>query len=115
MTLAVDLQHRMGPFALDVAFQAPPGVTVLFGPSGSGKSSILNAVAGLLRPQSGRIVVNGAVMTDTRQGLFVPPARRRLGMVFQDGRLFPHLSVRHNLRYGRGSRRGPHAAQMRPR
>lgn len=99
--LRVALQHRFAGFALDVAFDAPPGLTVLFGPSGSGKSSVLNGVAGLLRPDRGRVQVGDAVLTDTRRGVFVPVHRRRLGVVFQDGRLFPHLSVRQNLRYGR--------------
>ncbi|MFB2593501.1 molybdenum ABC transporter ATP-binding protein [Paracoccus sp. p4-l81] len=101
MTVSVRLRHDFGGFSIDLAFDAPPGVTVLFGPSGSGKSTVLNAVAGLLRPQSARISVAGRVLTDTARGIFVPPHRRRLGLIFQDGRLFPHLSVRQNLRYGR--------------
>ena len=101
MTLSVRLRHDFAGFALDVAFEAPPGATVLFGPSGSGKSTVLNAVAGLLRPDHGRIVVAGEVLSDTARGVFLPPHRRRLGVIFQDGRLFPHLSVRQNLRYGR--------------
>lgn len=101
MTLLVQVQHRFPGFALEAAFETGPGVTALFGRSGSGKSTLVNAVAGLLRPQVGRIVVDGAVMLDTAQGLFLPPHRRRVGYVFQDARLFPHLSVRQNLIYGR--------------
>ncbi len=101
MTLEVAIKHRLGDFDLDVDFVAPAGVTVLFGASGAGKSSIVAAVAGLLRPQSARIVVDGRVLVDTEQGLSVPPHRRGLGLVFQDARLFPHLTVRQNLLYGR--------------
>ena len=101
MTLSVSLAHDFGRFSTDLAFDAPPGVTALFGHSGSGKSTVLNAVAGLLRPQRGRIVADGTVLTDTGARVFLPPHRRRLGVIFQDGRLFPHLSVRQNLRYGR--------------
>lgn len=101
MSLSVSLRHRFAGFALDVGFQAPPGVTVLFGPSGSGKSTVLNAVAGLLRPDAARVEVGGTVLADSAHGLHLPPHRRRLGVIFQDGRLFPHLTVRQNLRYGR--------------
>lgn len=99
--LSVSVRHALQGFTLDVAFQAPPGVTVLFGHSGSGKSTVLNAVAGLLRPDHARIAVDGTVLTDTDRRIFLPPHRRRLGVVFQDGRLFPHMTVRQNLRYGR--------------
>lgn len=101
MTLLVRLSHRLGGFTLDVDFQAPPGLTVLFGPSGSGKTTVVNAVAGLLRPDRGRIAVDDLVLTDSATGKTLPPHRRRLGYVFQEGRLFPHLSVRQNLLYGR--------------
>ena len=101
MTLDVALRHRFGRFTLDAAFAAPvPGVTVLFGPSGSGKSTVLQAVAGLLRPEAGRVAVDGAVLLDTARGVDVDAARRGCGVVFQDARLFPHLSVRSNLLYG---------------
>lgn len=99
--LSVQIRHRFADFDLDIAFQAPPGLTVLFGPSGSGKSTVVNAVAGLLRPDQGRIVVGDRVLLDRARGICLPPHRRRLGMVFQDARLFPHLSVRANLTYGR--------------
>lgn len=101
MRLEVDLSHRLGGFRLDAAFAAPDGVTALFGRSGAGKTSIVNAVAGLLAPERGRVAVGGAVLLDTRSGVRVPAHRRRIGYVFQEGRLFPHLSVRGNLRYGR--------------
>ena len=108
--LEIALRHRFAGFDLDVAFQAPPGLTALFGRSGSGKTTIVNAVAGLLRPDQGRIVADGAVLLDTGAGVLVPPHRRRVGYVFQDARLFPHLTVRQNLMYGRWfAPRGPGA------
>lgn len=109
--LEVALRHRFGPdgFAIEAAFVAPDsGVTALFGASGCGKSTILAAVAGLLRPQAGRVVLHGTVLLDTQAHVFVPPERRRCGVVFQDARLFPHLSVATNLRYG--LRRAPRGA-----
>lgn len=101
MTLSVSIRHRLAQFALDIRFEAPPGVTVLFGRSGSGKTSVINAVAGLLRPDSGRVAADQRVLFDTETGQWLPPHRRRLGYIFQEGRLFPHLSVRRNLVYGR--------------
>lgn len=101
MTLTVAVRHRFAGFDLDVAFDAPPGVTVLFGPSGSGKTTLVNAVAGLLRPDAGRIAADDWVLVDTEARRFLPPHKRRLGYVFQEGRLFPHLTVRQNLLYGR--------------
>lgn len=119
--LDVALRHRFGParrwpmrhasdaFAVDAAFTGPArGVTVLFGPSGCGKSTVLAAVAGLLRPREGRIALDGAALCDTARGIALPPERRGCGVVFQDARLFPHLSVETNLRYG--LRRAPAAA-----
>ncbi len=100
MTLELSLRSRIGGFTLDVALQAPPGLTALFGPSGSGKTSIINAVAGLLHPGQGRVVVQGVTLLDTAAGISVPRHRRRIGTVFQDARLFPHLTVRQNLAYG---------------
>lgn len=101
MSLSIALRHAFPGFALDVAFDAPPGVTVLFGHSGSGKSTVLNAVAGLLRPDEARVEVAGTVLTDSARRIHLPPHRRRMGVIFQDGRLFPHLTVLQNLRYGR--------------
>lgn len=98
--LSVDLHHPMEGFDLDVAFEAPPGLTVLFGRSGSGKTTVINAVAGLLRTRQARVAVNGQVLCDTAQRVWLPPHKRRLGYVFQEGRLFPHLSVSQNLRFG---------------
>jgi molybdate transport system ATP-binding protein len=100
MTLSVLLRHRQGDFTLDAAFETAGGVTALFGPSGAGKSSIVAAVAGLLRPDAGRVVLNGRVLTDTEDKIFVAPHWRRAGLVFQEARLFPHMSVRGNLLYG---------------
>ncbi|MCR9086644.1 MAG: molybdenum ABC transporter ATP-binding protein [Rhodobacteraceae bacterium] len=107
MMLKVALAHRFGDFALDVAFDAPPGITVLFGRSGSGKSTIVNAIAGLLAPQRGRITLGERVLLDTETRRVVPPHRRKLGVVFQEGRLFPHLTVRQNLSYARWFSRDP--------
>lgn len=101
MSLHLRLRHRIGGFALDIDVIAPPGLTVLFGPSGSGKTTLINAVAGLLRPDEGRIAAGDWVLMDSATLLWLPPHRRRLGYVFQEGRLFPHLSVRQNLLYGR--------------
>ena len=106
MSLEVALRHRWVETALDIAFEAPtPGVVALFGPSGSGKSSTALAAAGLWRPEWCRVAVEGIVLADTGAGVWVPPERRRLGVVFQDARLFPHLGVEANLRYG--MRRAP--------
>jgi molybdate transport system ATP-binding protein len=110
--IEVALRHRFGRdgFALDLGFQAPAqGVTALFGPSGCGKSTVLAAVAGLLRPQEGRVVLAGEALLDTSARLFLPPERRRCATVFQDARLFPHLSVATNLLYG--LRRAPRGAE----
>jgi molybdate transport system ATP-binding protein len=101
MTLSVALRHAFADLAFDIAFDAPtPGTTALFGPSGAGKSTVVAAAAGLLRPAFGRVVVDGAVLADSDRGLFEPPERRHIGLVFQDARLFPHMSVLGNLRYG---------------
>ncbi len=101
MTLTVSLSHAFAGFRLEAAFAAPPGVTALFGRSGSGKTTVVNAVAGLLRPDAGRIVAGDTVLFDRAGGIDLPPHRRCIGYVFQDARLFPHLSVRQNLLYGR--------------
>jgi molybdate transport system ATP-binding protein len=101
MTLDVDIRRRLGNFSLDVRFGAGGGLTALFGPSGSGKTSVINIIAGLLWPDEGRVIVNGVPLVDTATDLFVPTHRRQVGYVFQEGRLFPHLSVRQNLLYGR--------------
>ncbi|MGD0105035.1 MAG: molybdenum ABC transporter ATP-binding protein [Rhodopila sp.] len=101
MTLSFALRHRFPSIQMDIAFEVPsPDVTALFGPSGSGKSTIINAAAGLLHPDNCRIEVDGTVLADTRAGVWLPPEKRRVGLVFQDSRLFPHMSVATNLRYG---------------
>ncbi|MER2607323.1 MAG: molybdenum ABC transporter ATP-binding protein [Siculibacillus sp.] len=88
-------------FSLDVAFTGASGVTALFGPSGCGKTTVIRLVSGIERPDRGRIVLDGRVLTDTARGVRVAPHRRRIGLVFQDAQLFPHLSVAANLAYGR--------------
>lgn len=100
MTLSVAIRHRFEGFDLDIDFEAGPGITALFGRSGAGKTSIVNAVAGLFRPDAGRIVVDGETLNDSASGTFVSPAARRFGYVFQDARLFPHLDVEQNLTFG---------------
>ncbi|SIN81246.1 molybdenum ABC transporter ATP-binding protein [Vannielia litorea] len=113
MTLEVAITMRQGAFALDVAFEAPAGITVLFGRSGAGKTSIVNAVAGLARPEAGRIAVDGSVLYDSAAGVNLPPHKRRMGCIFQDARLFPHLTVAQNLAFGRWfSKTGPEQARV---
>lgn len=99
--LSVDLHQQLAGFTLDISFKAPAGVTVLFGGSGAGKTTVVNAVAGLLRPETGRVALNDRVLFDLKQGIWLAPHRRRIGYIFQEGRLFPHLTVRQNLLYGR--------------
>jgi molybdate transport system ATP-binding protein len=99
--LELDVRLRLGEFALEAAFRAGAGITALFGRSGSGKTTLLQVIAGLQRPQSGRVAVGGHVLYDSARGIDVPPHRRRVGYVFQEGRLLPHLTVRHNLTYGK--------------
>jgi molybdate transport system ATP-binding protein len=99
--LAIDVEKKLGEFAISAAFEGDSGVTALFGPSGSGKTSIVGMIAGLIRPDRGRIAIGGDVLFDGAQNINVPPHRRAIGYVFQDGRLFPHLSVARNLDYGR--------------
>ncbi|MDX3925703.1 MAG: molybdenum ABC transporter ATP-binding protein [Shinella sp.] len=101
MSLNVDVRHRLGQFVLDANLASDHGVTALFGRSGSGKTSLVRIIAGLVRPDHGRVVLNGDVLVDTAKGRFVPTHRRRFGYVFQEARLFPHLNVRQNLTYGR--------------
>ena len=98
----VELRHTLGAFRLDAAFEFGDGakVTALFGPSGSGKSTVINAIAGLIQPEFGRLVLGGETLLDTDRGVSVPAHARRIGVVFQDTRLFPHLTVKANLLYG---------------
>ena len=101
MSIDVALKHDFGGFALDAHFSIPRvGVTALFGPSGAGKTSIINAIAGTFRPQEGRIVVEDRVLFDSSKGLSLSPRQRRTGYVFQDARLFPHMNVEDNLLFG---------------
>ncbi|HWA30925.1 MAG TPA: molybdenum ABC transporter ATP-binding protein [Rhizomicrobium sp.] len=110
MSISLDIAHDFGGFHLAAKFATDePGITALFGPSGSGKTSIINAIAGLLRPDRGNIVIGGETVLDTHAGMFVPPRLRRVGYVFQDARLFPHMSVENNLRFGQ--RRAPVKAE----
>jgi molybdate transport system ATP-binding protein len=106
--LAVAVAKRRGTFTLDAQFELPtPGIVTLFGRSGCGKSTLIDIIAGLLHPDHGRIALDDLVLLDTRGGVDVPAERRRIGYVFQDARLFPHLSVAANLRYA--ARRAPAA------
>jgi len=99
--LEIDVSRLQGAFSLDMRFSAGSGVTALFGRSGSGKTSLVNMVAGLARPDRGRIVIDDKVLFDAQAGIDLPPEARRVGYVFQEHRLFPHLSVRQNLCFGR--------------
>lgn len=103
--LEVDVRHDYRDASLQIAFRSEARHLALFGDSGAGKTSVLHAIAGLLTPQQGRIAVDGTVWFDHRLGIHVPPAQRAIGMVFQDGRLFPHMDVLANLRYGRHATR----------
>ena len=108
MTLTVDIERHLGAFRLKAVFEAGDGVTALFGRSGAGKTSVVNAIAGILRPERGRITIEGEPVFDSGRGIDVPTPRRRIGYVFQEGRLFPHLNVWQNLRYaGLFSRSAP--------
>jgi molybdate transport system ATP-binding protein len=99
--IEIDIEKRLGEFTLAAQLSAPQsGITALFGRSGAGKTSLVNALAGLARPDRGRIAVNGDVLFDAARGIDLPPERRGIGYVFQEGRLFPHYSVRGNLLYG---------------
>lgn len=104
MAFDVAVTLRRGALKLSYAFHAGSGLTALFGPSGAGKTSLLDAVAGLLRPVEGRIAVAGTTLFDSAGRIDLKPERRRCGYVFQDLRLFPHRTVRQNLEYGLHSR-----------
>jgi molybdate transport system ATP-binding protein len=110
LVIDVDVSSRLGAFRIDVAFQAEAPVVGLFGRSGSGKTSLVNMLAGIARPERGHIVVNGETLFDASRGIDVQPERRRLGYVFQDDLLFPHLDVEANLLYG--FRRAPTAERV---
>ena len=99
--LSVDVENRLGEFSIAVKFEATGGATALFGPSGAGKTSLVNMIAGLVTPDRGRIVLDELVLFDSAARIDVPVHRRRIGYVFQEGRLFPHMTVAKNLDYGR--------------
>ena len=99
--LILDVEKRLGDFVLRARFEAASAVTALFGPSGSGKTTIVDIIAGLTRPDRGRLLYRGKLLFDSEAGIDVPVHRRAFGYVFQDGRLFPHLTVERNLDYGR--------------
>ena len=99
--LRVDIAKQLGEFSLSASFESAGRVTGLFGASGAGKTSLINVIAGLLKPDHGTVVVDGETLDDTAARVHIPPYRRRIGYVFQDARLFPHLDVRQNLDYGR--------------
>lgn len=99
--LRVDVSKHLGEFSIEVSFSSAGRVTGLFGASGAGKTSLINMIAGLLRPDRGVIAIDGETLDDTADGVHLPPHRRRIGYVFQDARLFPHLDIRQNLDYGR--------------
>jgi len=99
--LRVDVSKQLGEFSLQASFASEGRVTGLFGVSGAGKTSLINMIAGLLRPDRGGIDIDDETLDDTAAGVHVPAHRRRIGYVFQDARLFPHLDVRQNLDYGR--------------
>jgi molybdate transport system ATP-binding protein len=105
--LRVDVQKQLGEFSLSAAFASEGRVTGLFGASGAGKTSLVNMIAGLLRPDRGTIAIDDETLDDTARGVHVPAWRRRIGYVFQDSRLFPHLDVAQNLDYGRRMNRLP--------
>lgn len=100
MSFEINLQHRIGACPISVDFTSDARVAAITGPSGIGKTSVLHCVAGLIRPETGRIAIGGTVLFDSAQGINVPVEHRRAGYVFQDARLFPHLTVAGNLAYG---------------
>ena len=99
--LDLNVGTRLGDFSVDANIKADAGVTALFGPSGAGKTTLVNMLAGLLRPERGHIIVQGEILFDREQGIDIPPEGRGIGYVFQESRLFPHMSVAANLDYGR--------------
>jgi molybdate transport system ATP-binding protein len=100
MSLDLNITKRLGTFTLDVGFTAPNGVTAVFGRSGAGKTTLINVVAGLSAPDSGHIALNDTPLFDAAQRINLPAHKRRMGYVFQDARLFPHMDVTQNLRFG---------------
>lgn len=107
MSFDLDLSKRIGEAEIACRVEAGEGLTVLFGPSGAGKTSVLNMVAGLLTPDAGYVRVGGELLFEMAAGVDMPPEARRAGYVFQEPRLFPHLRVRANLVYGQRDEAGP--------
>ena len=105
--LSLDVEKRLGDFFISVRFESAGGVTALFGASGAGKTTLVNMIAGLITPDRGRITLDGAALFESSGGINVPVHRRGIGYVFQEGRLFPHLTVAANLDYGRRMRALP--------
>jgi molybdate transport system ATP-binding protein len=101
MTLLVTARHRLDAFSLDASFTSDGGVTALFGRSGSGKTSMIRIIAGLTKPDHGKVLLDGETLADSEKRIFIPGYKRRFGYVFQEARLFPHLNVQQNLDYGR--------------
>jgi molybdate transport system ATP-binding protein len=100
MSFDLAVEKKLGKFHIAAAFKAGPGITALFGPSGAGKTSLLNMIAGVLRPERGHISVDGETLFDSEKRVDLKPNQRRVGYIFQDARLFPHFTVRGNLLYG---------------
>ena len=113
--LRVDVTKQLGEFSLEASFTSEGRVTGLFGASGAGKTSLISMIAGLLKPDRGTIAIDDEILDDTGKRVHVPPHRRRIGYVFQDARLFPHLNVAQNLAYGRRMNRLPDDPAQRQR
>jgi len=113
--LRVDITKQLGEFTLEASFTSEGRVTGLFGASGAGKTSLISMIAGLLKPDRGTIAIDDEILDDTAARVHVPPHRRRIGYVFQDARLFPHLNVAQNLDYGRRMNRLPDDPAQRQR
>ncbi|MGH1368039.1 MAG: molybdenum ABC transporter ATP-binding protein, partial [Maritimibacter sp.] len=107
MSVEVRISHKLPQFPLDVSFKTTNGITTLFGPSGAGKTTVINMIAGLLDAEDAFVRVGENVLVDSRVGLCLPPNRRRIGYVFQDARLFPHINVKRNLVFGRWANGAP--------
>ena len=110
--LTVEIEKRLGDFALGARSRSAGGITAVFGPSGAGKTTLVNAIAGLIAPDRGRIAIDGTVLFDSERRINLPPHRREIGYIFQEGRLFPHFSVSRNLDYGRRMRGLPEDAKQ---
>ena len=110
--LAVEIEKRLGDFTLSARFESAGGITAVFGPSGAGKTTLVNAIAGMIAPDRGRIAIDGTVLFDSERRINLPPHRREIGYIFQEGRLFPHFSVSRNLDYGRRMRGLPEDAKQ---